>query len=143
MIMKPKDPAGAILRAYYDALNGNVIHDGEEVYCGTLIPRDTDKYVLIFIKDMEPQRTGEGIIYNVFVGLQVVSMQAVNEGDETVVNDIVEQVIEIVGEPETLHADGYKIETSTPSAFDLDKEMTETSYNLIRTITMNNWIEQK
>lgn len=140
--MRPRDPTKQLLKAYYDLLNGSVFYDGSAVKVGTRIPKRTDKYILIYIEDMGNHNTGAEILYNIVVALQIVSMQAVNEGDEEVVNTIFEQVIERLDDPDAFVMDNFRCLTSQFEAGEHDTEMTDTNYNIIRKLRMSNFIEQ-
>ncbi len=137
-----KDPANKLLKAYCDILNGSIVYDGSVVTVGTRIPQNTDKYVLLYIEDMDPMNTGDAVIFYVIVAMQIVSMQETTEGDETIVNDIFEQVIELVGDPEMFILNGFRCVDSNFAGSDYIPELTDTNYIITRKLQMSNIIEQ-
>lgn len=118
------------------------MYDGSPVTIGTRIPRNTDKYVLLYIDDMSPMDTGDAIIYNVITAMQIVSMQETTEGDESIVNDIFEQVIELVGDPEMFIMNGFRCVTSMFEGSERIPELTDTNYIITRKLQISNIIEQ-
>lgn len=138
----PKDPAQQLLKAYYRLLNGSIFYADQAVRVGTRIPQNTDNYVLIYIEDFEPMNTGDAIIFNVTVALQIVSMQETTEGDDTITNSIFDQVISLVGDPEGFIMDGFHVETSNFEGSEYLPELTDTNYIITRKLRMSNIIEQ-
>ena len=130
--MTARDPTHEILKAYYNLLNEAIVYDGETIKVGTKIPQDTDKYVLIYVESIDNYNSAADFVYNATVSMQIVSMQDINEGDETVVNSIFEQVIELLGNPDAIEMNGFTCLTSVPGAMDRDTELTDTNYNIIR-----------
>lgn len=137
-----KDPAHKLLKAYCNILNGSIVYNGSIVTMGTKIAQNTDKYVLLYIEDMSPMNTGDAIIYNVITAMQIVSMQETTEGDETIVNNIFEQVIELVGDPEMFIMKGFCCVTSMFEGSEYLPELTDTNYIITRKLQMSNIIEQ-
>jgi len=140
--MRYRDPAQQILKAYYNLLNGSVFLNGSTVVIGTRIPKRTSEYVLLYIEDMANHDTGAEVLYNVTVAMQIVSMQAVSEGDEEKVNTIFEQVIELVDDPDSFNMDNFRCLTSQFEGSEHETEMTDSSYNIIRKLRMSNFLEQ-
>lgn len=137
-----KDPAHKLLKAYCDILNGSIVYNGSVVIVGTRIPQDADNYIHIYIEDLSPMNTGDSILNNAIVALQVVSLQETTEGDEEVVNNIFEQVIELVGDPEMFIMNGFKCLTSIFSGSEPGNELTDTNYIITRKLQISNIIEQ-
>jgi len=140
--MRPKDPTDQILKAYYNLLNGAIIYNGSAVTVGTKIPKNKANYVLIYVESVDNYSSGADYVYDVTVSLQIVSMQAVGEGDESVVNSIFEQVIDLIGDPETIEMNGFKCLTSMPGSMTRDTDLTDTNYNIIRKLQITNFIQQ-
>ncbi len=140
--MIARDPTHEILKAYYNLLNEAIVYDGETVKVGTKIPQNTDKYVLIYVESIDNYSSAADFVYNATVSMQIVSMQDINEGDETVVNSIFEQVIELLGNPDTIEMDGFTCLTSVPGSMERDTELTDTNYNIIRKLQITNFIQQ-
>jgi len=141
--MKHRDPTQQILKAYKNLLKGHIIYDGEEITIGTRIPRNKTKYVYIYIQAITPNNTGDKVIYSIDVAFQVVSIQDVNEGDETPVNSIVDQVLQIASEGEdSIIMNGFKCVMSFLLGIDPQTELVDSSYNIIRILTMSHFIEQ-
>jgi len=137
-----RDPTHELLKAYVNVLKGSIIWDGSSVPVGTRIAQGKTEYVLIFIEDLKNMGTGDGPIYNATVAMQAVSMQDVNEGDETPVSRIIEQIIEVISDPEMILMNNFKCVMIMPEGITPDTEMTESSYNVLRTLRMLNFIEQ-
>lgn len=137
----PRDPTEKLLHAYYQILNGAIIYNGSPVYVGTRIPTDRSEYVYLFMKDLQPMNTGDQIIYNAYVGLQIVSMQGTTEGDDSPVHDILDQVLELVGDKDQFIMNGWEVQTSFFDNSNDLSEMTETNFNITRELTMFNIIE--
>lgn len=137
-----KDPAQKLLNAYYSILNGAIIYDGTPVTISTHADPDADKYVHIYIEDISPMHTGDSVIYNALVVLEIVSMQETTESDETIVNSIFEQTIELVEDTALFVVNGFKVLTSMFQNSDQEDELTDTNYILTRKLRMSNIIEQ-
>ena len=68
-------------------------------------------------------------------------MQAISEGDETPVNSITEQILEVM-DPEMFIMNNFKCLTAIPAGMDRDTDLTDNSYNIVRILNMSNFIEQ-
>jgi len=142
--MNYKDPSQQLLKAYQNILQGQVVYGSEQVTIGTRIPRKKNKYVLIYIESAIPNNTGDSIIYNIMMGMQIVSMQAISEGDETVINSILDQVLNIVGNEEAiLMADFNCLNSQFADMDPIEPEMTEANYTITKKLRMQHFIEQK
>jgi len=138
-----RDPTHEILKAYVNALNGSIIWNGSPVAVGTKIAQRETEYVLIYVEDLNNMSTGDGPIYKATVAMQAVSLQDVNEGDETPVNRIIEQIIEVISDPLMILMNNFKCVMVMPEGITPDTEITESSYNILKTLRMSNVIEQK
>jgi len=136
-----RDPTKEILKAYVNLLKGSIIYNGVTIPVGTRIPRRATEYVLIYKNSLENFSTGDKVVYQVIVALQVVSMQAISEGDETPVNSITEQILEVM-DPEMFIMNNFKCLTAIPAGMDRDTDLTDNSYNIVRILNMSNFIEQ-
>ena len=96
--MKHRDPTEQLIKAYIQLLKGRIISEGETVPLGTRIPRRSNKYVLVYLESLIPYNTGDKVLYQATVTFQIVSMQATTEGDETIPNGIMEQLLELTGD---------------------------------------------
>lgn len=137
-----RDPTHEILKAYVNVLNGSIIWNGNPVPVGTRIAQGETEYVLIYVEDLDNMSTGDGPIYRAVIAMQTVSLQDVNEGDETPVNRIIEQIIEVISDPEMILMNNFKCVMVMPEGITPDTEITESSYNILRTLRMLNIIEQ-
>jgi len=137
-----RDPTHELLKAYVNVLSGSIIWNGSPVAVGTKIPQGETEYVLIYVEDINNMSTGDGPIYNATVAMQAVSLQDVNEGDETPVNRIIEQIIEVISDPEMFIMNNFKCVMAMPEGITPDTELTESSYNVLRTLRMSNIVEQ-
>jgi len=137
-----RDPAHEILKAYVAILKGNIIYDGTVIPVGTRIPRRAKEYVLIYIDSMEDFSTGDAPVYKIWVTMQIVSMQNITEGDETPVNSIQEQIMEVVSDIQMLPMDHFKLIRTMPAGMDRDTDLTDNSYNIVRILRMLNFIQQ-
>jgi len=142
--MNYKDPSQQLLKAYQNILQGQIVYGSEQITIGTRIPRKKNKYVLIYIESAIPNNTGDSIIYNIMMGMQIVSMQAISEGDETVINSILDQVLNIVGNEEAiLMADFNCLNSQFADMDPIEPEMTEANYTITKKLRMQHFIEQK
>lgn len=137
-----RDPTHEILKAYVNVLNGSIIWNGSPVAVGTKIPQGETEYVLIYVEDLDNMSTGDGPIYKAVIAMQAVSLQDVNEGDETPVNRIVEQIIEVISDPLMIQMNNFKCVMVMPEGITPDRELTDNSYNILRTLRMSNIIQQ-
>jgi len=140
--MKTKDPTNELLKAYVKILKGSVVYNGSVITVGTRIPRGVGEYVLVYIDDLTPMDTGDSVIFEAIMALQIVSQQESTEGDETVVNSIFEQVIELVGDPEAFSLSGFRCATSQFYNTERLPELSDTNYTITRKLQMSNIIEQ-
>ena len=139
-----KDPSQQLLKAYQDILEGNIIYSGETITVGTRIPRKKTKYVYLYIDATNNYSTGDKALYSISVALQIISIQEISEGDETVVNSILDQVLQKTGDPEQIIMADFICLTSTFGGMDpISPEMSESNYIITRKLTMNHFIEQK
>ena len=83
------------------------------------------------------------MLYQATVTFRIVSMQATTEGDETIPNGIMEQLLELTGDPEAIIMDDFNCLTAQFEDMEPDTELTDTSYNIIRKLRMLHFIEQK
>lgn len=141
--MKHRDPTEQLIKAYVQLLKGRIISEGETVPLGTRIPRRSNKYVLVYLESLIPYNTGDKVLYQATVTFQIVSMQATTEGDETIPNGIMEQLLELTGDPEAIIMDDFNCLTAQFEDMEPDTELTDTSYNIIRKLRMLHFIEQK
>jgi len=137
-----RDPTHEILKAYVSVLKGSIIWNGSPVAIGTKIAQGETEYVLIYVEDLDNMSTGDGPIYRATIAMQAVSLQDVNEGDETPVNRIIEQIIEVISDPEMILMNNFKCVMVMPEGITPDRELTDNSYNILRTLRMSNIIEQ-
>ena len=142
--MTYKDPSQQLLKAYQDILAGNIIYSGETITIGTRIPRKKTKYVYLYIDAASNYSTGDKVLYSISVALQIISIQEISEGDETVVNSILDQVLQKTGDPEQIIMADFICLTSTFGGMDpISPEMSESNYIITRKLTMNHFLEQK
>ena len=142
--MTYKDPSQQLLKAYRNILEGNIIYSGETITIGTRIPRKKTKYVYLYIDAINNYSTGDKALYSISVALQIISIQEISEGDETVVNSILDQVLQKTGDPEQIIMADFICLTSTFGGMDpISPEMSESNYIITRKLTMNHFIEQK
>ena len=142
--MTYKDPSQQLLKAYQDILEGNIIYSGEIIAVGTRIPRKKTKYVYLYIDATNNYSTGDKALYSISVALQIISIQEISEGDETIVNSILDQVLQKTGDPEQIIMADFICLTSTFGGMDpISPEMSESNYIITRKLTMNHFLEQK
>ena len=142
--MTYKDPSQQLLKAYQDILKGNIIYSGETITVGTRIPRKKTKYVYLYIDATNNYSTGDKALYSISVALQIISIQEISEGDETVVNSILDQVLQKTGDPEQIIMADFICLTSTFGGMDpISPEMSESNYIITRKLTMSHFVEQK
>lgn len=141
--MIPKNPSQQLLKAYYNLLNGSIIYDDTAVTVGTKIPRRTDIYIYLYISSIANISTGDNIIYSMTVTMQIVSRQGVNEGDETILNSILDQVLSFVGDADSILMDDFRCLMSNLGDMDSLAELDESNTVLTKKLNMINFIEQK
>ena len=137
-----KDPANKLLKAYVDVLKDSIMYSGNVVYAGTAIPQKETEWVLIYIESMDPIKTEGKDLFSVIVSLQIVSMQDLLESDDTVVNDICEQVILLIDDKHSFSMTGFEIVGLRPMNFDRDSEKTETNHIITRKVQVLNYVQQ-
>lgn len=137
-----KDPTNAILKAYVDVLKGAITHNGNVVWVGTGVPQDKTEWVYIYIESMDNMSPGDNYLVEALVALQVVSMQDILESDDTVVNDIFEQVLRLTENPDAFQMNGFNLVDLRPINFDRDEENTEANHIITRKIQISNYVEQ-
>lgn len=141
--MRAREPIQQIMKAYYNILNGSIIYEGNVIAVGTKIPRGENNYIYLYISDINNISTGDQVIYNITVTLQVVSMQGTTEGDETIVNSIIDQILEFVDDETMLQMDDFKCDMVQVLGIEDATELTESNYIIAKKLNMLNIIEQK
>ena len=138
-----KDPANAVLKAYVDVLKSAIVVDGNTIYIGTGIPKDTTEWVLIYIESIEFLRTGNSVVIEALVALEVVSMQEILESNDIIVNEIVEQVLRLIDNKDVFKMNGFELVDLRPMNFTRDEQTTETNHIITRKLQVFNHIQQK
>jgi hypothetical protein len=141
--MTYKDSSQQLLKAYQDILEGQIIYSGETITVGTRIPRKKTKYVYLYIDSTNNYSTGDKVLYSITMIMQIVSLQDISEGDETVVNSILDQVLQIVGDPDVIIMTDFTCLTSTFGDSEYDTEMSESNYIITKKLRMTHFVEQK
>jgi hypothetical protein len=141
-VMTYKDPSQQLLKAYQAILSGQIIYAGETITVGTRIPRAKTKYVYLYIESANNYSTGDKVLYNITMRMQIVSLQEISEGDETVVNSILDQILQIVGNPEVIIMTDFTCLTSQFGDSEYDTEMSDSNYIITKKLRMNHFIEQ-
>lgn len=142
--MRPayKDPSQQLLEAYQTLLGGSITLDGEEVTVGTRIPRKKLNYVHLYIEAINNYDTGDKVLYNVTVALEIVSVQEISEGNEEVANDIQNQVLQLIDDPADLAMTDFTCLTCQFGDSEHNTEMTDANYIITRKLRINHFIEQ-
>jgi len=141
--MTYRDPSQQLLKAYQNILEGHIIYEGETITVGTRIPRKKTKYVYLYIEATNNYSTGDKVLYNITMAMQIVSLQDISEGDETVVNIILDQVLGLVGDPDSIIMNDFIALTSTFGDSEHDTEMSESNYIITKKLRMLHFVEQK
>jgi hypothetical protein len=141
--MTYKDPTQQLLKAYQGILEGQITYGVETITVGTRIPRKKTKYVYLYIDSANNYSTGDKVIYNMTMALQIVSIQDISEGDETVVNSILDQVLQKVGDPDIIIMADFICLTSQFGDSEYDTETSESNYIITKKLRMTHFIEQK
>jgi len=141
--MTPRDPTHQLLKAYYDLLKDSIVYAGDVVKVGTKIPQRTNTYIYLYIESLLPYNTGDSVIYKAIIAIQVVSLQEVSEGDETVVNSIIEQIIPMVDDADYILMTDFNCVMIQFEDSDHNTEMTDSNYIITKKLRMLNFIEQK
>ncbi len=141
--MSYKDPTNQLLAAYQSLLSGSLVYGGQAVKVGTKIPRRTTLYVLLFVEALNNYSTGDATIYNATVAAQITSIQNLGEGDETIVNDVMEQILPFIDNPDAIQMADFTCLTANFNDMEPGNETDETNYIITKKIRMNHFIEQK
>lgn len=138
-----KDPSNAILKAYVDVLKNSIVVDGNTIYAGTAIPQDTTEWVLIFIESIENLGTKDDPLWGALVSLEIVSMQDLLESDDTIVNEIAEQVIQAIDDEDAFKLNGFDLVDLRPMDVNgRSEQRTETNHIITRKIQIFNHVQQ-
>jgi hypothetical protein len=141
--MKYKDPTNQLLEAYQKLLEGKISYGGQSVAVGTKIPRRKNRYVLLFVEAINNYSTGDKAIYNATMAIQIVDMQELGEGDESVANSIMEQILPLVDNPNSFPMADFQCLTANFGDMEPGNETNETNYIITKKLRMNHFIEQK
>jgi len=141
--MTYKDPSQQLLKAYCDILAGNITYGSETIKVGTRIPRRTDKYVYLYIDSSNNYSTGDKVLYNITMAMQIVTLHDISEGDETIANSILDQVLQLVGNPDSIVMTDFICLTAQFGDSEHDSEMAEANYIITKKLRMNHFVEQK
>jgi len=140
--MKARNPIQQLLKAYYNLLNGSIIYDGSAITVGTKIPRGQSNYIYLYASSVSNMSTGDGVIYNITITMQIVSLQEVNEGDETIINSLLDQVLSFVEDPDSILMDDFKcLMNRVESMEPLDSD-DEANFIVGKKLNILNFIEQ-
>lgn len=137
-----KDPSQQLLKAYVSLLNDYITYAGEVITVGTRVPRKKTKYIQVYIESNDNYSTGDKMIYNITMALMIVVLQSPSEGDETPANDILEQVLAICGNPDSVIMKDFKCLTAIYDGSEYNTELTDTQYTITRKLRMSHFIEQ-
>ena len=138
-----KDPTNEILKAYVNVLKDTIVHNGNTIYAGTAIPQDTTEWVLIFIESIENLGTKTEPLWGALVSLEIVSMQDLLESDDTIVNEIAEQVIQAIDDKDAFELKGFDLVSLRPMDINgRNEERTETNHIITRKIQVFNYVQQ-
>lgn len=137
-----RDPSQQLLKAYVSLLNDYITYAGEVITVGTRVPRKKTKYIQVYIESNDNYSTGDKMIYNITMALMIVVLQSPSEGDETPANDILEQVLAICGNPDSVIMKDFKCLTAIYDGSEYNTELTDTQYTITRKLRMSHFIEQ-
>ena len=137
-----KDPANAILKAYVDVLKNAIVYDGNTIYVGTGIPKRTTEWVRVYIESFDPIRTGGEYLIEALIALEIVSLQPIKQSDDTIVNEIAEQVLKLIENKDAFKMNGFDLVDLMPMNFTRDEQTTETNHIITRKLQVFNHVEQ-
>ena len=137
-----KDPTQEILKAYYNALNGNVAYGGADIYVGTKIPSDEKNYIHIYVESLQDKGTGTQTIVEAIVTMDIVTRLDLNSGNEVMINDITDQVLQIVSDADNFTLTHFNCLFSQLFGMERNSENTDTDYITSRKLRIKNFIEQ-
>lgn len=137
-----RDPSQQLLKAYVSLLNDCITYAGEVITAGTRVPRKKTKYIQVYIESNDNYSTGDKVIYNITMALMIVVLQSPSEGDETPANSILDQVLTICGNPDSVIMKDFKCLTAIFDGSEYDTELTDTQYTITRKLRMSHFIEQ-
>jgi len=141
--MRKRNPQRQLLKAYYNLLNGSIIYDGNILTVGTRIPGGQNNYIYIRISSVKDNSTGDGVLYNVIVTMEIVSLQEVNEGEDAIVNSILDQILSFIDDPDSILMDDFKCIMNRVEDMGSSGEEDESGYIVNGKLDMLNFIEQK
>ena len=137
-----RDPSQQLLKAYVSLLNDSITYGGEVITAGTRVPRKKTKYIQVYIEANDNYSTGDKVIYNITMAFMIVVLQSPSEGDETPANSILDQVLSICGNPDSVIMKDFKCLTAIFDGSEYDTELTDTQYTITRKLRMSHFIEQ-
>ena len=140
--MKARNPIQQLLKAYYNLLNGSIIYDGSVIKVGTKIPRGENNYIYLYASSVSDMSTGDGVIYNITITMQIVSLQEVSEGDETIINSLLDQVLSFVEDPDSILMDDFKCIMNRVEGMEPIDGGDESNFIVGKKLNMLNFIEQ-
>jgi len=140
--MKAADPTHEIIKGYYDLIKTGITYGGNTIYVGTKIPQNNTTYVYIYLESLENKSTADSVVYLATVTMQIVSMQDADEGNDTVVNSILEQLLTKLGDPALIVMTHFKCLTAIYGDMETLNEMDESKNIITKKLRMTSFVEQ-
>jgi len=140
--MRARNPIQQLLKAYYNLFNGSIMYGGNAITVGTRIPRGQGDYIYLSVSSVSDISTGDGVIYNITITMQIVSLQEVSEGDETIINSLLDQVLSFVEDPDSLLMDDFKCIMNRVEGMEPIDGGDESNFIVGKKINILNFLEQ-
>ena len=128
-----------LLTAYYNLLNEAIIVDGSVIEVGTKISEDVNDFVRYFISSDDDRGTFDDIVREIDVNLDCVSIQPKNRGDDSIVDEMVEQVKQIIPD---INLHGWVTELTLDMGTENGSRESDVNYIVRRTITFKHFIRK-
>ena len=134
------DYRNALLSSYYTNLNGSIIVNGSEIEVGTKISKDARNFIRYYISSDSDIGTFDETIREIDVNLDCVSIQPKNRGDDSIVDEMVDQVKEYI---DKIYVDGWTVALTLDMGTEDESGESDVSYIVRRTITFKHFIDKQ
>lgn len=128
-----------LLSAYYSQLNNSIVIEGEIIEVGTKISDEAKNFIRFYIAADDDRGTFDDIIREVDVAVDCVSIQPKNMGDDSIVDEMVSQVKQIIKD---ISIKNWITELTLDMGTDSESGETDVNYIVRRMITFKHFIRK-
>ena len=128
-----------LLKAYYNLLKDSIIVDGSVIEVGTKISEDINDFVRYFISSDDDIGTFDDVVREIDINIDCVSIQPKTRGDDSIVDEMVEQVKTIIS---NFYMDGWICELTLDEGTENGSGENDVNYIVRRTITFKHFIRK-